>query len=90
MICNGLEGINETIWNKVLEIYKKTESSDLIDFLTCVKNETILQSFLEKIARNEIISSKYHRERVFENILEKNFVLVKKYFVDNVNQLKDL
>lgn len=88
MICQGLEDTNETIWNKVFDIYNKTKYLELINALSCVKNETILQSFLEITTRNDTNFSKYQSQEIFENVLEKNFGLAWTFFVENFHQLK--
>ncbi|XP_033230980.1 aminopeptidase N-like isoform X2 [Belonocnema kinseyi] len=88
ILCKGLEDTNETIWNKVFAIYNKTKDSIFINALSCVKKENILQSFLEITTSNDTHFSKYDSQAIFQSVLEKNFGLAWRFFIENFNQLK--
>ncbi|OXU30527.1 hypothetical protein TSAR_007330 [Trichomalopsis sarcophagae] len=53
--CVGLNGANETIWNKMLKKYQETLSEYSLIYLACSENMVILNNFLNMTTFNKSI-----------------------------------
>ncbi|XP_011498163.1 PREDICTED: aminopeptidase N-like, partial [Ceratosolen solmsi marchali] len=66
--CYGLNGANETIWNKMLQKYQENLSENTIIYLSCSENSTILHNFLNLTISNNSIINEKHVLSVFKSV----------------------
>lgn len=53
IICAGLKKSNETIWNLMLDIYKRTKDENVLESLSCRDDEKTLTKYLKLITEDD-------------------------------------
>nr|XP_012230690.1 PREDICTED: uncharacterized protein LOC105677005 [Linepithema humile] len=86
--CNGIMEANETIWNKLMDVYVNKSDEDILDYLACSENPDILIKFLNISASHDSIIKNKHYKDAYGSILQKhaNNDLVLDYVLMNLNK----
>ncbi|KAI4503437.1 hypothetical protein M0802_001659 [Mischocyttarus mexicanus] len=76
--CYGINNLNESIWNELFDI-KNNNISMIIDFLSCINDEIIIEKYLNMTIAEDSPFTKQHCEAIYEALFynqlkTKNFV----------------
>jgi len=87
--CKGLIKANDSIWMKMLDIYKKKYNKKILEYLTCSENSNIIQIYLNKIADNVTLKIN-DNVNIFLRIIAKHAknIEILEYILENFEKIK--
>lgn len=96
MYCVGLMATNKTTWDKMLELYQKTDlemgelKETLLNSLSCAENSDIIINYLNITTFNTSLFHEKERSLIFKSILNKhlNNDLILDYILSNFEIIK--
>jgi len=96
MYCIGLMAANRTTWDKMLELYQKTDPKKekfkkmLLKSLSCSENSDIIINYLNIATFNTSLFHRKERAFILKSILDKhsNNNLILDYILNNFETIK--
>ncbi|XP_015607564.1 aminopeptidase N [Cephus cinctus] len=90
VFCGGLNNANATVWNMVLDLYAKSPSLTIINYLGCSENKEILTNYMSLATTENSTILKEHAPDAFTSLYYNsaenvNFAL--DYLIDNFDKL---
>ncbi|KYN05612.1 Aminopeptidase N [Cyphomyrmex costatus] len=96
MYCIGLMAANRTTWDKMLELYQKTDPKNLkfrrtlLNSLSCIENPDIIINYLNLATYNTSLFNEEDHSLIFMSVINKhsNDDLILDYILNNFEALK--
>ncbi|XP_011066687.1 PREDICTED: uncharacterized protein LOC105153490 [Acromyrmex echinatior] len=96
MYCIDLMAANRTTWDKILELYQKTDPKEenfktmLLKSLSCSENSDIIINYLNITTFNTLLFHEKERSFIIKSILDKhlNNTLILDYILNNFETIK--
>lgn len=89
IICAGLRKANKTIWNSMLEVFRKTKDKDVLEALSCRNNNETLTNYLNLIIENDSLISDSQISEVIAFASKTNLGLTLNFVDENRKKIQE-
>ncbi|XP_043477883.1 thyrotropin-releasing hormone-degrading ectoenzyme-like [Leptopilina heterotoma] len=89
ILCAGLRNANKTIWNSMLEVFRKTKDKDVLEALSCRNNNETLTKYLNLIIENDSLISDSQILEVIAFASKTNLGLTLSFVDENRKEIKE-